>query len=228
MVIDQFDKLGLKGEHLSQAERKELEDFVDENFDKNFVEFEPWIPTDWDDSPSLLNSIADDKLREFASSLNNMWKRLGRQVSVSVKNSRGRHSQYYLAHPGIIPHSKSKHFYNWDVYWIQRGLIACGMTSTAKQMIENLLELVEKLKFVPGGGRIYHQRTQPPLLIPMVDNYFEATKDVQFIKDNIQRMISEFEFFFDNRTVSFKVNESVYRMAYYAVNITGPRPEYYR
>lgn len=37
--------------------------------------------------------------------------------------------------------------------------------------------------FVPNGGRVYYlSRSQPPLLTPMVYEYFLATGDVDFVQ----------------------------------------------
>lgn len=38
-----------------------------------------------------------------------------------------------------------------------RGLLVSGMTDTAKGVIENLMELVERYGFVPNGARVYYE-----------------------------------------------------------------------
>lgn len=84
----------------------------------------------------------------------------------------------------------------WDAYWIIRGLIASEMYESAKKMIQNLAEMVKRWNIhsiiwnlvihrfgmVPNGGRVYYlRRSQPPLLAPMLFEYFQHTLDWPFL-----------------------------------------------
>jgi alpha,alpha-trehalase len=113
---------------------------------------------------------------------------------------------------------------------VNAGLLVSEMTETVRGMIENFVEMVEYLGFIPNGGRIYYQRSQPPLFIPMFKKYFDATGNASFIRDNIKIMEEEFNFFMVERTVTFQLVEGGrnYTMARYNVNRKGPRPESYR
>ena len=72
---------------------------------------------------------------------------------------------------------------------------------TAKNMLLNFLSMVERFGRVFNGGRIYYaNRSQPPLLIQMVDIYFQATNDTQFIRDNIALLEKEYAFWMTNRS----------------------------
>lgn len=104
------------------------------------------------------------------------------------------------------------------------------MTATVRGMIENFVEMVGKLGYIPNGGRIYYERSQPPLFIGMVKNYFDATGNLTFIRDNIRIMEEEFQFFMEHRTVTFQLpgGQQSYKMARYNVDRKGPRPESYR
>lgn len=227
-VLRKFEELGIKGENLNSTQKQRLARFLDENFDKNGTEFEPWDPEDWADNPEFLGEIENEHLRQWGSELHSFWKKLGRKIRVDVRDNSTKNSMYYVSHPVIVPGGRFKEFYYWDSYWIQRGLLVSNMTRTVKGMIENFFEMVEKLGFIPNGGRIYYQRSQPPLLLPMVDSYLQATNDEQFIKDNIKTMLKEFDFFQQNRMVSFNHNDKLYTMARYNVELTEPRPESYR
>ncbi|ODN06626.1 Trehalase [Orchesella cincta] len=226
-VLEKFDELGIVGDNLNDTARQTIAEFVDEYFDRNGTEFEAWEPTDWVENPSFLEGINSTDLRQWASDLHKFWKELGRKIRDDVKTNQHRQSMYYVSHPVIVPGGRFKEFYYWDSYWIQRGLLVSNMTQTVKGMIENFFEMVEQLGFIPNGGRIYYQRSQPPLLLPMVDAYFEATKDEEFIKANIGTMIKEFKFFLDNRTVDVYSNATgaTHKMARYNVELTDPRPE---
>lgn len=54
--------------------------------------------------------------------------------------------------------------------------------------------------FVPNGGRVYYlRRSHPPFLIPMVYEYYEATRDVAFIKENFDHLVKEYQFWAQKR-----------------------------
>lgn len=92
-------------------------------------------------------------------------------------------------------------------------------------MLENFIQILETYGLIPNGGRIYYQqRSQPPMLIPMVDKYVSATGDVDFLRQRISSIEKEMEFWLKNRTVSVKG----YTLARYNVEFDGPRPESYR
>ena len=75
------------------------------------------------------------------------------------------------------------------------------MADTVRGMMSNFLDNVKQLGYVPNMSRIYYERSQPPLLLPMVDGYYESSKDVDFIQDNLWIMEQEFIFWMQNRTV---------------------------
>ena len=92
-------------------------------------------------------------------------------------------------------------------------------------MLDNFLQIVEQNGHIPNGGRIYYeQRSQPPMLIPMISQYVNTTRDVDFIRNRIDLIEKEMQFWLQNRTV--KVGE--YTLARYNVEYDGPRPESYR
>lgn len=233
-VLTEFNELNIVGDKLNDSAKAIIKEFVETHFDTNVngTEFEPWNPPDWVENPAFLAGIENPILRQFAKELHEFWFQLGRQIHEEVKTNHEKYSMYYVSHPVIVPGGRFKEFYYWDSYWIQRGLLVSNMTTTVKGMIENFFELVDQLGFIPNGGRIYYQRTQPPLLLPMVDAYYEATKDLQFLRDNIHLMIKEYNFFLMNRTIPVEVMRNdgtkvTHIMARYNVELTEPRPESY-
>lgn len=86
-----------------------------------------------------------------------------------------------------IPGGRFRELYYWDTYWIVNGLLLCDMKQTARGIIENIISMVNRFGFMPNGNRVYYlNRSQPPLLILMVFNYFQATKDFNFVMNNIE------------------------------------------
>lgn len=92
-------------------------------------------------------------------------------------------------------------------------------------MLENFLQLVDVYGHVLNGGRIYYeQRSQPPLLIPMIHLYVNSTGDMAFLRSNIERIEKEYLFWTVNRSISVMS----YDVAQYNVGVGSPRPESYR
>lgn len=92
-------------------------------------------------------------------------------------------------------------------------------------MLENFMSIVKRFGFIPNGGRIYYrQRSQPPLLTPMVKTYVDTTKDIEFAVGVVDILALEFDHWMQNHIVEVKGH----KMARYGDKSSGPRPESYR
>ena len=79
--------------------------------------------------------------------------------------------------------------------------------------------------FVPNGGRVYYtRRSQPPLLIQTVDVYVTTTGDVDLLESILPALFTEYEFWIENRTETYVVDDYVR----YGPELDVPRPESYR
>lgn len=209
--------------------RLDLERFVNETFDPPGSEFEAWDPTDWKQSPSFLKNISDPAFQEWGSELNHLWKSLGRKMKDEVKLNQEHYSIIYVPHPVIVPGGRFREFYYWDSYWIVRGLLLSEMYETVRGMLGNFVSIVERMGLIPNGGRVYYaRRSQPPLLTPMVQSYVETTNDMNFVKENIQTLDKEFQFWMDKHTIAIEKDGKHYRLARFLDYSSGPRPESYR
>ena len=43
----------------------------------------------------------------------------------------------------------------WDSYWIVRGLLKSELFSIANDTLQNFMDELEHIGFIPNGGRIY-------------------------------------------------------------------------
>nr|CAD2185743.1 unnamed protein product [Meloidogyne enterolobii] len=106
------------------------------------------------------------------------------------------------------------------------------MYDTAKGTILNLIYMVENHGFVPNGVRVYYlSRSQPPLLTPMVYEYFLATGDVDFVQQVLPALEKEQTFWNLNRARSFldpETKEELFQYYQYRAAMKFPRPESYR
>ncbi|XP_063218979.1 trehalase isoform X3 [Bacillus rossius redtenbacheri] len=213
----------------SRPSRDQVHRFVNDSFEPEGSEFVPWDPPDWVEQPAFLAGVRDSELRRWGQQLNNLWKLLGRKIKDEVRDDHDKYSIIYVPNPVIVPGGRFREFYYWDSYWIVRGLLLSEMRHTVKGMLENFLSIVDEYGFVPNGGRIYYSmRSQPPLLIPMVDSYVESADDDQFVRDHIHTMEKEFQYWLTNHTVVVEKDGKSYRLARYYDASDGPRPESYR
>ncbi|XP_015184771.1 PREDICTED: trehalase isoform X3 [Polistes dominula] len=209
--------------------KSEIEQFVNDTFDPPASEFEEWNPTDWKPNPKFLQKINDPEYRKFGSDLNNIWKMLGRKMKDDVKLHEEQYSIIYVPNPVIVPGGRFREFYYWDSYWIIKGLLLSEMYQTARGMLSNFVTIVDKIGFIPNGGRVYYKmRSHPPLLIPMVEEYLQVTNDYNWLNDNFWLLEKEFHFWLTNRTVEVEKDGIKYTLARYHEESSGPRPESYR
>lgn len=193
-------------------------------------EFVPWNPTDWKPNPAFLSNIRDPEFAEFAREVHAIWPQLGRQMREEVASPPfpEKYSLIYVPHPTIVPGGRFREFYYWDSYWIQIGLLKSEMYDTVEGMILNFASMVEHLGYIPNGGRLYYERSQPPFFIPMVKNYHEATGNDEFVKELLPTLVKEFRFWEEKRAVTFEfTNGRQYKMFRYNSAKNGPRPESY-
>ncbi|CAH2099262.1 unnamed protein product [Euphydryas editha] len=213
----------------SRPTKADIQEFVNQNFDPEGSEFEEWIPTDWKDNPAFLQRIKDPHFHQWASDLNKLWLQLGRKMKREVKENQELYSIIYVDNPVIVPGGRFREFYYWDSYWIIKGLLLSEMRNTAKGMVVNLLSIVDRYGFIPNGGRVYYlQRSQPPLLIPMVKLIMDELGDLDFLRQHIGTMDREYDYWMKNHTVDVEYDEQKYTMFRYSDQSQGPRPESYK
>ncbi|XP_052509218.1 trehalase [Budorcas taxicolor] len=208
--------------------RQELQVLVQEHFWAVGQELQPWTPKDWRDSPQFLQNILDPKLRAWAGQLHQLWKKLGKKVKPEVFSHPEQFSLIYSRHPFIVPGGHFVVVGGWDSYWVMEGLLLSEMPETVKGMLQNFLDLVQMYGHVPNGARVYYlQRSQPPLLTLMMDRYVAHTNDTTFLRDHIETLASDLDFWTKNRSISVSSGGKSYSLNRYEVPYGGPRPESY-
>lgn len=209
--------------------KNQIETWVNESFEPAGSEFTDFDPRDWVPAPKFLKNIKDHSLRKFAQDLNHIWKMLGRKMKDDVRLNPELYSIIYVPNPVIVPGGRFREFYYWDSYWIIKGLLHSEMYTTVKGMLSNFVSIVEKYGFIPNGGRIYYtMRSQPPMLVPMVEEYLRHTQDYDWLRENLWLLEKEFEFWMTKRTVEVEKDGVTYTLARYYEESSGPRPESYK
>ncbi|KFD68987.1 hypothetical protein M514_06676 [Trichuris suis] len=192
----------------NKSDPEELKRFVDKNFGHPGSELETCTPSDWAPRPKSFDVIKDPHYRFWAYTIHQKWLILCRMVKEQVHRNPDHYSLIAVKRPFIIPGGRFLEYYYWDTYWIIKGLLASGMYNTAKDMILNLVSMVERFGFVPNGGRIYYlNRSQPPFLAACVNDYYIATKDLGFVQFVLPMLEKEYQFWVRERTIPFKIGD---------------------
>lgn len=227
VVLSAFHNLSSQSPNMTVTPEN-LQHFLSLYFDKPGTELESWTPVDWHEKPQFLGKIKDQQLQTWAEKIHNLWKLLGKKIGAGVKDHPELYSQIYTPHPVIVPGGRFRELYYWDSYWVINGLLLSEMTDTAHGMIQNFLHLVNRYGFVPNGGRIYYERrSQPPFLTLMVESYYQATKDKDFLRAALPALQREYQFWMQNRSVVLRVNGTEHVLNNFDVQVGLPRPESY-
>ncbi|XP_072382770.1 trehalase-like [Diabrotica undecimpunctata] len=207
--------------------REDLIKFVNDNFEST-GELVDWTPPDLNKNPSFLKRIDDLRVKAFAKGLVNVWPKLARKVSDSVKEHTDQHSLIHLPNGFIIPGGRFKEIYYWDSYWIVEGLLVSEMTETVRGVLENFLSIVERFGFIPNGSRVYYlNRSQPPLLAMMMGKYIDQTGNKTWLEKHVDTLEKEMNWWWSERKITVKKDGANYDMFMYAVKSDTPRPESY-
>ncbi|ETS87327.1 hypothetical protein PFICI_01155 [Pestalotiopsis fici W106-1] len=209
----------------------ELNDFLSTYFGEAGSELTS-VPTDQlTTDPVFLNKTSDIVIRQYTEKVIDIWPDLTRQY-VGAANCTGCVDSFItLNRTFVVAGGRFREPYYWDSYWILQGLYRTGgsFTQIAKNIIENFLDLVETIGFVPNGARLYYlNRSQPPLLTQMVKTYVEYTNDTSILERALPLLIKEYDFWVNNRSVEITAGETTYTLNRYDVENTQPRPESYR
>ncbi|KAM0914025.1 hypothetical protein ACQ4PT_011740 [Festuca glaucescens] len=143
-----------------------------------------------------------------------LWKYLARRVAPGVAARPGRHTLLPLPGMVVVPGS--------------RGLLVSKMYDTAKDIVLNLVYLVEEYGFVLNGARSYYtNRSQPPLLSSMVLEIYMATGDLGLVRRAFPSLLKEHSFWISElHNVAIMDNDGcVHNLSRYQAMWNKPRPE---
>lgn len=224
-VIDAFNKLEKPIQNNSA-----LNDFLSEYFGEAGSELQAVPPDNLKTQPDFLQNVNSSTVVDFVSQVIDIWPDLTRRY-VGAGNCSGCVSSFIpLNRTFVVAGGRFRESYYWDSFWIIEGLLRTkgSFTQIAENIIENFLDLVETIGFVPNGARRYYlNRSQPPLLTQMLRVYIEQTQNATILKRALPILEKEYDFWVQNRTVTLQRGGMNYSLNHYAVQNTEPRPESY-
>lgn len=180
---------------------------------------------------TFLENVDSRTVREFLAKVIDIWPDLTRTY-VGAGNCSGCVDSFLeVKRTFVVAGGRFREPYYWDSYWIILGLLRTqgAFTQIALNIIENFLDFVEQIGFVPNGARLYYEnRSQPPLLTQMVKAYIAYTGNETILERAIPILEKEHSFWTNNRTVTVENGNKSYSLNVYRVNNNQPRPESYR
>jgi alpha,alpha-trehalase len=208
----------------------ELNDFLSEYFGQAGSELEE-VPSDQlQTQPDFLENVNSSTVADFTRQVIDIWPELTRRY-VGAGNCSGCVNSFIpVNRTFVVAGGRFREPYYWDSFWIIEGLLRTqgSFTQIAENIIENFLDLVEDIGFVPNGARRYYEnRSQPPLLTQMVRIYVEYTQNYTLLERALPILEQEYDFWVKNRTVTLERAGMNYSLNHYAVLNTQPRPESY-
>ncbi len=201
-VIAAFKKLS---QPLSN--NSELNDFLTANFAPAGGELEEVPRTELQTKPAFLDKVDDVVIKEFVGKVIDIWPDLTRRYAGPGNCTECANSFIPVNRTFVVAGGRFREPYYWDSYWILEGLLRTGgdFTKISRNIIENFLDFVDTIGFVPNGARVYYlNRSQPPLLTLMVKTYVDHTNDTSILERALPLLIKEHEFWTTNRSVSIK------------------------
>lgn len=231
-TLKPLDEVVAAFNNLSQpiSNNSALQAFLTIYFGEAGAELEAVPPEDLSVNATFLDSVADPDIHDFVSQVVDIWPDLTRKY-VGASNCTGCVNSFIpLNRTFVVAGGRFREAYYWDSFWILEGLLRTqgSFTEIAGNIIENFLDLVETIGFVPNGARVYYlNRSQPPLLALMVKTYVEYTGNTTILERAIPLLEKEYEFWTTNRTVEIQKDDRTYSLNHYAVENNQPRPESY-
>ena len=73
------------------------------NFDDEGTELEQVQPRDWKKDPKFIEDIEDEKFKNLAVEMNEIWKNLTKKIMKSQTEIEETSSLIYLEHPFVVP-----------------------------------------------------------------------------------------------------------------------------
>ncbi|VDK30206.1 unnamed protein product [Gongylonema pulchrum] len=208
--------------------REQFQRFCADNF-ASLAYLKQATLSDWTEEPENIRRLQDHALKNFTRKLNDLWKILAREFVEQVQQTPDRFPVLPVPNAFIVPGGSFQIYFYWDSYWINKGLLFSNMNISVRHILENLASVVQYHGFIPNSGSVQlSRRSDPPLFIQMVADYYEATGNKTFLDQMVQWMDQEMLWWRTNRTVDVKLpSGSQYQMYQYRALSSCPRPENY-
>ncbi len=198
IVLQELDKI-------DENDREQVANFMKLHFDDPGSDIVDFLPSDWQPYPKFAEALKSKELIKFSLALNSMWKDLFKSFK-NINYERSRTSSHIqIKNPFVVSGGRLREMHYMDTYWAVKGLLVCEMYESAKMLIENLIDLIERFGYIPDGSRIYYlNRSQMPYFTKTVWCFYETVRDSKTL-DSSKR--TEYLTFVRNYLVSYAIEE---------------------
>ncbi|HBN12956.1 MAG TPA: alpha,alpha-trehalase [Clostridiales bacterium] len=107
-----------------------------------------------------------------------------------------------LPYPYTVPCAEGMfdEIYYWDTYFTNKALFALGQVEQAENNVKDILYLIDRFGFMPNGNRTYYtMQSQPPYAALMVNDVFNASGSLSFLKEAFVKLKKEYGFWMTRR-----------------------------
>ncbi|VDM12513.1 unnamed protein product [Wuchereria bancrofti] len=131
--------------------REQFQKFCGENF-ANISYLKQATLEDWTEEPENIRRLQNTG--KFARKLNELWKVLAREFVEQVHKTPELFPILPVSNAFIVPGGSFQIYFYWDSYWINKGLLFSNMSTTVRQILENLASVVRFHGFIPNSGSV--------------------------------------------------------------------------
>lgn len=114
-----------------------------------------------------------------------------------------------LPYPYTVPcpDERFTNFFYWDTYFTNLGLLYDDIEQ-AKHNINNMQFFVDELGYIPNENvEVMFNHSQPPLYPHAVMDYYQKTKDIDFVSKHYPTIKKEYAFWMENRLTALGLNQ---------------------
>lgn len=106
-IIKNFETLLNQQNNGSLLSVDQIKQFVQEHFDDEGQELEPWVPEDWTPEPEFIANLHKPALRNLAKRIAKLWRDLSRKIKDDVKDNSSLYSIIYVPNGFVVPGGNS-------------------------------------------------------------------------------------------------------------------------
>lgn len=104
-----------------------------------------------------------------------------------------------LPYRSVVPGGRFRECYYWDSYFAAEGLAVTGRLDLIDELAANFASLIDRLGFIPNGGRVYYtSRSNPPLFHRILD-LLASRRGPEAVFEYLPALEREYEFWMDGK-----------------------------
>ncbi|EEB93075.1 hypothetical protein MPER_08319 [Moniliophthora perniciosa FA553] len=147
----------------SNATVEQYQNFVNTYFKGEGLELEGLVLPNFNENPPFLGNVSDSVVKAFSQTVHGFWTQLirGTNSSSLCDGTRCESSLIPLNHTFVVPGGRFREQYYWDSFWIVEGLLESQLFDVVNSTLQNFMDELDTIGFIPNGGRIYYW-TAPP------------------------------------------------------------------